>query len=175
MTASAGRRAAVRTEILGTSRRPEEKEHLMSVRTALAVTGTAATVLVGALVLAVPAAADPAVPPVAANVYTFGVGRVTSAVAGVIGLLGAVNGGLVLAGRAGGGHVGAWVRRNGAVTALVAGLVALVGGAVVAATAEGAVGTGNGLGGAYVAMAVGAVAVALGALGQARSRSRSRA
>ncbi|MGW8767512.1 DUF6223 family protein [Streptomyces sp. NPDC055815] len=140
----------------------------MSVRTVLAVTGA---VLVCGLAFAVPAAADPVVQPVAASVYTLSVGRVTSSVAAVVGLLGAVNGGLALARTAGPGHIAGWARRNGAVTALLAGAVAVVAGAVVAATADGGLGTGNGLGGAYVAMLVGVVALALG--WRARSR-RSR-
>jgi uncharacterized membrane protein YeaQ/YmgE (transglycosylase-associated protein family) len=49
-------------------------------------------------------------------------------------------------------------------------LTAIVFGALVAATAEGDVGTGDGLGGAYVAMLVGLVAAALGGLALTRSR-----
>ncbi|MFE4332449.1 DUF6223 family protein [Streptomyces sp. NPDC056831] len=55
-----------------------------------------------------------------------------------------------------------WARRNGAVTALVAGLIAVVVGGSVAATADGGLGTGNGLGGACVATLVGLIAVTLG-------------
>ncbi|MGY3061664.1 hypothetical protein ACVWZD_005962 [Streptomyces sp. TE3672] len=66
----------------------------MSMRTVLAVAGA---VLVGGFVLAVPAAADPSVQPVAASVYTLSVGRIGSSLAALVGLLGAVSGGLALA------------------------------------------------------------------------------
>ncbi|MFI8914627.1 DUF6223 family protein [Streptomyces sp. NPDC053513] len=139
----------------------------MSVRTVLALTGA---VLVGGLALAVPAAAEPAVQPVAASVYTLSVGRVASSMAALVGLLGAVNGGLALARTAGRGRLRAWARRNGSVTALVAGPIAVAVGTVVAVTADGGLGTGNGLGGAYVAVLVGLAAVALG--WRARSGTR---
>ncbi|MFI8769295.1 DUF6223 family protein [Streptomyces sp. NPDC053792] len=138
----------------------------MSVRTMLVITGA---VLAGGLAFAVPAAADPAVQPVAASVYTLSAGRVASSAAALVGLLGAVNGGLALARTTGRGHIRTWARRNGAVTALVAGAISVAVGAVVAATADGGLGTGNGLGGAYVAMLVGLAAVALG--GRARVRA----
>ncbi|WP_086825594.1 DUF6223 family protein [Streptomyces sp. NRRL B-24572] len=137
----------------------------MSVRTVLAVTGA---VLAGGLALAVPAAADPAVQPVAASVYTLSVGRVTSSSAALVGLLGVVNGGLALSRATGRGHLRTWARRNGAVTALAAGLIAVAAGGAVAATADGGLGTGNGLGGACVAVLVGLVALTLG--WRARSR-----
>ncbi|MFF7438561.1 DUF6223 family protein [Streptomyces sp. NPDC008122] len=139
----------------------------MSVRTVLALTGAA---VIGGLAFAVPAAADPAVQPVAASVYTLGPGRVAAASAALVGLLGVVNGGLALARTTGRGHVRTWARRHGAVTALVAGPVAVAVGAVVAATADGGLGTGNGLGGAYVAVLVGLAAVALGWRARARAR-----
>ncbi|MFF8381363.1 DUF6223 family protein [Streptomyces sp. NPDC015661] len=139
----------------------------MSVRTVLALTGA---VVVGGLAFAVPAAADPAVQPVAASVYTLSAGRVASSLAAVVGLVGTVNGGLALARTTGRGHLRTWARRNGAVTALVAGTIAVVVGAVVAATADGGLGTGNGLGGAYVAVLVGLASVALGWRARARAR-----
>ncbi|KQX56994.1 MULTISPECIES: DUF6223 family protein [unclassified Streptomyces] len=138
----------------------------MSVRTALAVTGT---VLIGGLALAVPAAADPAVHPVAASVYTLSVGRVAASAAALVGLLGAVNGALALARTPVRGRFGAWAGRHGSVTALVAGLIAVAVGGAVAATADGGLGTGNGLGGAYVAMLVGLAAVTLGWRARARA------
>ncbi|MFC5034543.1 hypothetical protein C8250_034685 [Streptomyces sp. So13.3] len=137
----------------------------MSVRTVLAVLGAA---LIGGLALAEPAAADPSVHPVAASVYTLSAGRIGASTAALVGLLGAVNGGLALARRTGNGHIGTWVRRNGVVTALVAGSLAVVVGTFVAATADGGLGTGNGLGGAYVAMLVGLIAVTLGWLARSR-------
>lgn len=142
----------------------------MSVRSVLAVS---AAVLIGGLVLAAPAAADPSVQPVAASVYTVSLGRVGAFLSALVGLLGAVTGGLALARPTGQGHIGAWARRNGAVTALAAGLVAVVVGGAVAATADGGLGTGNGLGGAYFAMLLGLIAVTLGRLARSRSR-RSR-
>uniref|UniRef100_UPI00245768D0 DUF6223 family protein n=1 Tax=Nocardia farcinica TaxID=37329 RepID=UPI00245768D0 len=57
-----------------------------------------------------------------------------------------------------------------AIAALAAGLAGLAIGGVVVATARGAVGSGNGLGGAYVAVLVGAVAAALGAVALVRAR-----
>lgn len=54
--------------------------------------------------------------------------------------------------------------------ALVAGLVGLVLGGLVATTADGGLGTGNGLGGAYVAMLLGLTGTLLGGLALARSR-----
>ncbi|MER6099699.1 DUF6223 family protein [Streptomyces sp. NPDC001728] len=140
----------------------------MSPRTVPVLTGA---VLIGGLVLAVPAAADPAVQPVAASVYTLSVGRVAASAAALIGLLGAVNGGLALVRTTRRGRIATWARRHGAVTALVAGPVAVAVGGAVAATADGGLGTGNGLGGAYVAVLVGLVAVTLGWRARARARA----
>lgn len=139
----------------------------MSVRTVLAVAGAA---LIGGLALAGPAAADPLLQPVAASVHTVSAGRIGALLAALAGLLGAVNGGLALARPTGQGHIATWARRNGPVTALVAGPIAVVVGGSVAATADGGLGTGNGLGGAYVAMLVGLLAVTLGWLARSRSR-----
>ncbi|MGC4942246.1 DUF6223 family protein [Kribbella sp. DT2] len=137
----------------------------MSVRTVLTVAGA---VLISGLMLAEPAAAAPAVQPAAASFYTLSVGRVGASLAAVVGLLGAVSGGLALTRTTGKGHIGNWTRRNGAVAALGAGLVAVVVGGSIAATADGGLGTGNGLGGAYVAVLVGLIAVTLGWLARAR-------
>ncbi|GGV05247.1 hypothetical protein GCM10010275_50950 [Streptomyces litmocidini] len=139
----------------------------MSVRTVLALTGA---VLIGGLVLAVPAAAEPAVQPVAASVRTLSTGRVGASSAALVGLLGAAVGGLASARPTGRGRLRPWARRNGPVTALVAGPIAVVVGTAVAVTADGGLGTGNGLGGAYVAVLVGLASVALG--WRARSRAR---
>ncbi|MCA2209047.1 DUF6223 family protein, partial [Nocardia rosealba] len=57
-----------------------------------------------------------------------------------------------------------------AVFALVAGLIAIVGGAWVVTTAEGGLGTGNGLGGGVVAIAFGLASVVVGGLSLARAR-----
>ncbi|QKW33473.1 hypothetical protein HUT06_05040 [Actinomadura sp. NAK00032] len=126
-------------------------------RRSLAVSGS---VLVGMVVLAAPAAAGE-VQPVAADAYELSAGRVGAMVAALLGLAGAVVGGLAL------------VRprmRRGAGAALAAGLVGIALGGVVVATADGGLGTGNGLGGGYVALIVGAVAACLGGVGVARSR-----
>jgi hypothetical protein len=54
--------------------------------------------------------------------------------------------------------------------ALVLGPIGLVIGGLVVATANGGIGTGNGLAGGVVAMIVGLIGVALGGLALARSR-----
>ncbi|MFD5836277.1 DUF6223 family protein [Streptomyces collinus] len=138
----------------------------MSVRSVLAV----AAVLIGGFAFAAPAAADPSAQPVAASVFTVSVGRAGAFLSALAGLLGAVGGGLALTRPTRQGHIGTWARRNGTATALVAGPVALTVGGTVAATADGGLGTGNGLGGAYVAMLLGLISVTLG--WQARSRTR---
>ncbi|MEV5442201.1 DUF6223 family protein [Streptomyces sp. NPDC052644] len=139
----------------------------MSARSVLAL-GVA--VVVGTLAFAAPAAADPSVQPVAASVYTVSAGRAGASLSALAGLLGSVAGGLALARRTGTrGRLVTWARRNGAVTALVAGLTAITVGGTVAAGAEGGLGTGNGLGGAYVAMLLGLTAVTLGSLARSRS------
>ncbi|MET9134978.1 DUF6223 family protein [Streptomyces antibioticus] len=79
------------------------------------------------------------------------------------GLIGSVCGGIALSRTTGKGRAAAWARRNGPVTALVTGLIAAAVGGTVAATAKGALGTGNGLGGAYVAVLLGLIAVILDA------------
>ncbi|UGT58130.1 DUF6223 family protein [Nocardia asteroides] len=102
-----------------------------------------------------------AVTPVAADVYDLSAGRLGSSSAAVVGLAGVIIGGLALA-------------RSGTATratiALVAGLLALAVGLLVAVTADGGLGTGNGLGGAFVAMLVGAIAAVLGGLGLRQAR-----
>ncbi|MFD5424177.1 DUF6223 family protein [Streptomyces sp. NPDC127084] len=138
----------------------------MPVRSVLTI---AAAVLIGGLAFAEPAAADLSVQPVAASVYTVSVGRVGAFLSALAGLLGSVSGGLALARTSTRGRIVTWARRNGAVTALVTGPVALVVGGTVAATADGGLGTGNGLGGAYFAMVLGLIAVTLGWLARSRS------
>lgn len=143
---------------------------LVSVRIALPM---AAAVMIGALAPAGPAAADAAVQPVAASLYTVSAGRVGASLSTLVGLLGSVAGGLALARTVRRGRLVGWARRNGAATALVTGPVAVVGGAAVAAvaaTAEGGLGTGNGLGGACVAVLMGLLALTPGGLARARTR-----
>ncbi|HEX2134066.1 MAG TPA: DUF6223 family protein, partial [Actinophytocola sp.] len=79
---------------------------------------------------------------------------------------GAVVGGLALARAARSDNGG----RKGAVVALVSGLIAVVGGALNLAVADGGPGTGNGVVGGALALTVGLVAVVLGGLALARSR-----
>jgi biotin transporter BioY len=58
---------------------------------------------------------------------------------------------------------------RGAIAALVAGLIAVVGGPVVVTT-DGGLGTGNGIAGGYVALVLRLTAAVLGRLARARSR-----
>ncbi|MGW4158544.1 DUF6223 family protein [Streptomyces sp. NPDC004788] len=90
----------------------------------------------------------------AVSVYSFGPGRIGASTGALIALAGV---GL------------AWRGRRPAL-AVAAGLIGIVLGAVVAATADGGLGTGNGLGGAYVALIVGVVATALGGRALARRK-----
>jgi Family of unknown function (DUF6223) len=129
----------------------------------------AAAVLVGGVGLAAPAAAHVAVQPTAANVDTVTPKRIVAIVATVMGLSGAVIGGLALARSA--GRIGTGNGRRGAIVALVLGPIGLLIGGLVVATADGGLGTGNGLGGGVVAMMVGLVGMALGGLALARSRT----
>ncbi|MFY1693140.1 DUF6223 family protein [Plantactinospora sp. WMMB782] len=140
----------------------------MSVRHLLATTTTA---LLGGLGLggfgfAAPAAAYVSSQPLAASAYTMSAGRVESAVAGLLGLVGVVVGVLAWARRNGPAGTG----RRGGVVALLLGLVGMAVGGVVVLTAEGGVGTGNGLGGGFVALALGLVSTLLGGLSLARAR-----
>ena len=126
----------------------------------------AAAVLVGGVGLAASATAQESVRPPAVSPYTLTPERITASVAAVVGLIGAVVGGLALARSA--GRIGSG--RRGAIVALVLAPIGLVIGALVVATADGGLGTGNGLGGGIVAMMVGLIGVALGGLALARSR-----
>lgn len=121
-----------------------------------------AAVALAALALTAHAAAEPR----AVGGTTLTSGRTASLVAGVAALAGAFIGGRALA-RAGD-------RRRGAIAALVLGPIGLILGGLVVATANGGLGTGNGLGGGVVAMAVGLIGVTLGGLALARSRRGGR-
>jgi hypothetical protein len=118
--------------------------------------------------LAASAAAHVSVQPDAASVYTMSPGRIGAMVAAVVGLVGAVAGGLALARSA--GRIGTGNGRRGAIVALVLGPIGLVIGGLVVATADGGLGTGNGLGGGIVAIMVGLIGMALGGLALTRSR-----
>jgi hypothetical protein len=125
-----------------------------------------AAALIWGFRLAAPAAAPVSDQPPAVNVYTLTPGRIAASVAGVVGLIGAVAGGLALARS---GRIGAGNERRGAIVAVAMGPAALLIGGVVVATADGGVGTGNGLGGGIIAMAMGLIDMALGGLGLARA------
>ena len=128
----------------------------------------AAAALVGGVGLAAPAAAQVSDQPPAVSVYTLTPERIAATVAAVVGLIGAVIGGLALARSV--GRIGAGNGRRGAIVALVMGPIGLAIGGLVVATADGGLGTGNGLGGGVVAMVVGLIGIALGGLALARSR-----
>ncbi|MFG1948773.1 DUF6223 family protein [Nonomuraea sp. NPDC048826] len=130
----------------------------MPARYVLVVAGAA---LIGVVGFAAPALAEVVVAPEQSGGYLTP-GRLWSLVAGGVGLVGAVVGGLALRRPA--------AMRWGAVAALVAGLAGAVGGGLVVAAAEGGPGTGYGIVGGYVALAAGLVAMALGGLALARTR-----
>ena len=71
--------------------------------------------------------------------------RIAASAAAVVGLIGAVIGGLALARST--GRIGTANGRRGAIVALVLGPIGLVIGGLVVATADGGLGTGNGLAG----------------------------
>ena len=127
----------------------------------------AAALIAGGGLAASAAAQVPDQPP-AVSPYTQTPERMAASVAAVVGLIGAVVGGLALARP--GGRVGAGTGRRGAIVALVMGPIGLVIGALVVATADGGLGTGHGLGGGIVAMTVGLIGITLGWLALARSR-----
>jgi len=128
----------------------------------------AAAVLVGGVGLAAPATAQESVRPSAVSPYTLTPERIAASMAAVVGLIGAVVGGLALARSA--GRIGSGNGRRGAIMALVLAPIGLVIGGLVVATADGGLGTGNGLGGGIVAMVVGLIGMILGGLTLARSR-----
>ncbi|PYC68117.1 hypothetical protein C7C45_19660 [Micromonospora arborensis] len=133
---------------------------------------TAVAAPLGGIDLAAPAAAHASVQPAAAAVLAMSSGRLGASVAALLGLVGAVIGGLALARPA--SRVGTGTGRLGAVLALAAGLTAMALGGVVVATSDSGIGTGNGRGGAFVALAVGLVSVVLGGLALGRSRRAGR-
>ncbi|MGW0665206.1 DUF6223 family protein [Streptodolium elevatio] len=102
----------------------------------------------------------------------FGSGRIGATVAAFLGLAGAMVGGLALARATGRVRTRSvpGTGRRGAVAAVAAGIISAALGLLVVVTAEGGLGTGNGLGGGIVALIVGLIAVALGTLALTRSR-----
>jgi Family of unknown function (DUF6223) len=130
--------------------------------------GILAAALIVGFSLAAPSAAQVPDQPPAVSVYTMTPERIAASAAAVVGLIGAVIGGLALARST--GWVGAGNGRRGAILALVLGPIGLVIGGLVVATADGGFGTGNGLGGGVVAMMVGPIGMALGGLALACAR-----
>ncbi|MFC5822419.1 DUF6223 family protein [Nonomuraea insulae] len=100
--------------------------------------------------------------PVSASTLT--AGRLWSVVAALLGLAGAVIGGLALARSAG---------RPRSLAAVLLGVAGAVIGGLVVAAAEGGPGTGYGIVGGFVALAVGLIAMLLGGLALARSPQES--
>jgi hypothetical protein len=131
------------------------------------VLAVAAAALIAGFALAAPAAAHVLVQPDPASAYAMTAGRLWSLVAALLGLAGAVIGGLALARSA--GRIGTGTGRRGAIVALVAGLAGAVIGGLVVAAADGGPGTGYGIVGGFVALVVGLIAMVLGGLALARS------
>jgi hypothetical protein len=131
-------------------------------------TDLAATAVVGGFALVAPPAAHAWAQLGAAPVYTMTPERIAASTAVLVGLIGAIIGGLALARAA--GRIGNSNGRRGAIVALLLAPIGLVIGGLVVATADGGVGTGNGLAGGVVAMMVGLVGMALGGLALARAR-----
>jgi hypothetical protein len=129
---------------------------------------TVAAALSGGIALAAPAAAQASVHPVAADFYDFGPGRLGATTGGLLGLAGVVIAVLALVRPA--GRPGAAKGSRRAAVALTAGLISMALGGLVAATADGGLGTGNGLGGAYVAMLLGLLGTVLAGVALTRSR-----
>jgi hypothetical protein len=130
--------------------------------------GLLAAALAVAFVLATTVAAYGSGQPATVPNYAVTPKRIVASAAAVVGLIGAVIGGLALARSA--GRLGAGNGRRGAIVALAMGPIGLVSGGLVVATADGGLGTGNGLAGGVVAMIVGLIGIALGGLALARSR-----
>ncbi|MET7665986.1 DUF6223 family protein [Streptomyces sp. NPDC005463] len=127
----------------------------------------AAAAFLGGIGLAAPAAAHVSVESAAVDAYTLTAARFWATSAALLGLAGAVIGWRALARsirRIGNGG------RKGAIVALVSGLIAVVGGALNLAVADGGPGTGNGVVGGALALVVGLIAAVLGRLALTRSR-----
>lgn len=140
----------------------------MSVRRLGAAT---AAVVLGAVALATPAAAQTAtqtfVLTADQTVYGWTPERVWSTTAALLAVAGVIIGGWAFRSARGIGGNG----RKGAIVALAAGLIAVVNGVLNIVTADGGPGTGNGVVGGGIAIALGLSAAALGWLALARSRS----
>jgi len=104
---------------------------------------------------------------VLALVVGISAGRLGASAAALCGLAGLVLGGLAMR-RAPDPRDDAGHQLSRPVAGAALGLVAVAGGAVVVFTADGGVGTGNGLGGGVVAMAVGTIALLLAGVARVR-------
>jgi len=129
----------------------------------------AAAVLFGALVHAVLVVANVSVP-AATTIHGLTPRRLWATTVAALALVGAVVGGLAIAGPA--GRFGTASGRLGAM-ALVAGLIAAVNGGLNLAVANGGPGSGNGVVGGAAAVVLGIIAIVLGGLALARSRGRT--
>ncbi|MFI5615611.1 DUF6223 family protein [Amycolatopsis sp. NPDC051903] len=150
--------------MIGDIQSHDEKELLMSVPHLLAA---AAADLPGSSGMATPAAAHAVAQAAGVGAYTLTAARFWATSAALLGLAGAVIGGLALARsirRIGNGG------KKGALVALASGLIAAVGGAVNLAVADGGPGTGNGVIGGALALLVGLIATVLGGLVLTRAR-----
>lgn len=123
------------------------------------------TVLAGGFALAVPAAAHASTLPVAAQTGMTS-GRLGPTLVALVSLIAMAIGGAALArptGRFGNGG-------RGALVALGLGLISVVVGGVLAATADGGPGTGNGIVASFAAVVFGLVSIVLGGLALSRAR-----
>jgi hypothetical protein len=135
----------------------------MSVRRLLAA---AAAALLGCIGLAAPAAAQVSAQSAEVGAYTLTAARFWATAAALLALAGVVVGRVALTRsvrRIGNGGT------RGAIMALAAGVIAVVGGAVDLALADGGPGTGNGVVGGAAALVLGLIAAVLGWLALARS------
>jgi hypothetical protein len=123
--------------------------------------------LVVGIVLAAPAAAQVSVESGSVTSYTVTPERLAASLAAVVALVAAIVGGLALARSSGRAAVNG---RRRAIMAMIMGPIGAVIGGLVVVTADGGLGTGNGLGGGVVAMAVGVIGMVLAWLALSRSR-----
>lgn len=106
--------------------------------------------------------------PASVTIYGPTVRRLWASTVALLGLAGAIVGGLALARPS--SRLGTASGQLGATVALVAGVIAVINGSLTLAMAKGGPGTGNGVVGGAVALVLGSIAVVLGALALARCR-----
>ncbi|WP_037765950.1 DUF6223 family protein [Streptomyces sp. 142MFCol3.1] len=117
--------------------------------------------------VAAPAAVHASAQAAGVDAYTLTAARFWATSVALLGLAGLVIGKMALTRSA--RRIGDGGRRQ-AIVALVAGLIAVVGGALNLAVADGGPGTGNGVVGGALALVLGLIATVLGRLALARSR-----